>query len=559
MKKLYSPIAILFILCMGIFSPLYSQWNFNYSINTPICVAADKQVDPRIIDDDHGGAFIAWKDYRTGIPDIYVQHIDSLGFVQWTVDGIGACTDFADQSTPSLTSDMAGGIIVTWSDWRSGIERDIYAQRIDVNGNILWATDGIAVTDQVQREHNERIVSDGAGGAIIAFEKQVGQWEIWAQRINNNGVPVWSPGGKKLTLVNSNMRNPKLQKDPVGGAYITWQDNRNGNYDIYAQHISATGVLEWGDNALQVCGATGDQTNPKIDPDSIGSGVYIGWTDDRNGNDNDIYCQLIDSAGTTLWPQDGIAVCTSVAGNQSALDMISNTKINGVIVAWKDSRMGSTDIYVQKLNRNGVAQWTPSGVLVAASNFPQINPNVCGDGNGGAIIAWQDSSNNSQWNIYTQRFDLNGNRLWGNSGVPVSNATASQTGPKNISDKNGGSIYVWEDYRAGGIRDIYAHHIGADGMSIGIEENHPVSNLTVYPNPFINDLNLHYTLSQTGYISIEIHNILGETVAEILPSTTLQEAGKHSIHYQASELASGIYFLEIRNQNKVQSIKVIKQ
>src|SRR5687768_17417340 len=117
MKKNYSPITIIAFLIFGITSTANAQWNFNTTQNTPICVAANHQRDPRMEGDGNGGAFLVWKDYRGGLPDIYVQHIDSNGVVQWTIDGLGACTNPSDQSTPSMTTDMAGGIIVTWSDW----------------------------------------------------------------------------------------------------------------------------------------------------------------------------------------------------------------------------------------------------------------------------------------------------------------------------------------------------------------------------------------------------------------------------------------------------------
>jgi len=35
--------------------------------------------------------------------------------------------------------------------------------------------------------------------------------------------------------------NPHIVSDGSGGAIITWDDYRNGNYDIYAQGVSASG------------------------------------------------------------------------------------------------------------------------------------------------------------------------------------------------------------------------------------------------------------------------------------------------------------------------------
>lgn len=559
MKKLYSQITAIAILGFTLnCAPSFSQWNSNTALNTPICVVTGIQRDARIDPDGNGGAFMLWKDYRTGLPDIYVQHVDSNGVIQWALNGLGACTQSSDQSTPSMCTDMNGGIIVTWSDWRSGIERDIYAQRIDASGTKLWPTDGAIVTTQVPREHNERIVSDGASGAIIAWERQntvTYRWEIWAQHIDSSGTTLWPPGGIKLALVESNQRNPKLQKDNSGGAYITWQDNRNGlDYDIYVQRVSANGTRLFGTTAIQVCGATDDQTNPKIDP-GLNGGVVVAWADQRNGL-NDIYCQLIDSLGNASWTANGVGICTAI-GAQSAVDVLTSTTVNGTILTWKDERSGNTDIYAQKVNLAGVPQWTANGVPICTSTTAQVNPNIASDGSGGAVICWEDSTGITGFDIKAQRINNSGTVLWATNGVIVSNANGDQGSPKNVSDKNGGSIFVWEDKRTG-ILDIYCHRIFHDGYNVGIAEENNFSNLNVYPNPFANDITVSFNLEKAEAVSIKMFNLLGEEVAEINSSQVLLTPGVHTIPASLSNFNVGIYFLEIAYGNYSQTFKLIK-
>lgn len=561
MKKIYS-FSFLFILIgyVSFYNKGYSQWTSNTSLNTPICVATGAQRDPRIESDGNGGAFIMWKDYRVGVPDVYVQRVDSNGVPLWIINGVGACIQAADQSTPSLISDGADGIIVTWSDWRSGIERDIYAQRIDGNGNLLWAMDGAIVTNKPEREHNERIISDGVGGCIIAWEEQKSspwRWEIWAQRLNSNGVIQWPAGGIPVVTAISNKRNPKLQKDHSGGAYITWQDLRDGlQYDIYAQHLSSDGTRLWGTDGLAVCSAPNTQNNPKIDPDILSGGVYIAWADQRSGTDNDIYCQRIDSLGNPLWISNGVAVCNAING-QTAVDLLSNSNVTGLILTWKDERAGNTDIYAQRLDIDGVSQWAANGIAVETGSFPQINPNISGDGMGGAVICWQDSTATSVWDIKAQRIDSSGTKLWNANGAIVSDAIGQQIGPKNTSDDYGGTIVVWEDFRTG-TRDIYIQHIYWDGGSIGLEEQSNISTLQVYPNPFENHFVLDFTLLKPENISIKIFNLLGKEISEIVSNKILQNAGSHSLNINTTNFAPGIYFLEISGNHYSESIKLVK-
>lgn len=558
MKKI-TPVFFMLSCCAA-----FAQWNPNTQINTPVSLAGSWQIDLRMETDGQKGAFIVWKDYRNGAPDVYVQHIDSTGTAKWTTDGAPACTDPADQSTPSVVSDMNGGVIVAWSDWRSGIERDLYAQRLDANGNILWTTNGVVVSNKVQREHNERMISDGMGGAIIIFEQQNNStynWEIWAQRINSSGNVVWTPGGFPISTVSTNFLNERIQSDGHGGVVITWQDFRNGfDYDVYAQRITANGTKKWGPDGVQLCSVTGTQTNPKVDPDVTTGGYYIAWTDKRNGIDYDIYAQKVDSLGNLLWGSGGAAVCTA-SGNQSAIDVHSNALTGGVIFAWKDSRSGVEDIYAQKLNPStGAAMWTTNGVVICNSTGSQLNPNISGDSNGGAVIVWQDqSAGTGNDDVKAQRVNTNGVVQWAANGVNVGNATGAQTSPKNISDGAGGSIFAWEDSRSGQ-PDIYCHHIYAAGGNVGLDEVNYLMEAGCYPNPFNTDLNISFTVVQTENVSVKIFDASGRMVADVLSADILQKPGTNTLSIDTKKhgMEAGVYFVKLKGNTFAKTLKVLK-
>ena len=84
----------------------------------------------------------------------------------------------------------AGGAIVSWADLRSGI-CDIYAQRIDANGNLLWGTGGVAIATVANTQQNPRMDDDSAGGAVIAwrdYRNGASNPQAFVQRVNGNGV-----------------------------------------------------------------------------------------------------------------------------------------------------------------------------------------------------------------------------------------------------------------------------------------------------------------------------------------------------------------------------------
>ncbi|MES2398229.1 MAG: T9SS type A sorting domain-containing protein [Bacteroidota bacterium] len=561
-----SLVLILLILCV---KTSFSQWSSNTSVNTPVCVDLGRQIDLRMADDGKGGVFVTWKDYRSGggvgLPDIYIQYLNEAGYPQWTTNGVALCTDPADQSTPSIVSDMAGGVIVAWSDWRTGVERDLFAQRIDSAGVIQWTINGVGVANKPEREHNEKIVSDDAGGAIIVWEQQGGNgnWDLWAQRIDPSGAPVWPVGGVPLCTVDANRLNPKVQKDGKGGAIITWQDYRNlTDYNVYAQRISATGSLLWGTGALAICSAQGAQIDPKIDPDSATGGAYIVWVDKRNLVDYDIYAQKVDENGNILWANDGVVV-TNAIGNQSAQDILSNGNVtNGLIVTWKDVRSGNYDIYAQKLSPAGVRQWTNNDMPICTSINDQLNPNILHDKAGGAIIVWQDASG-IDTDIKSQRINGNGVIQWALNGVVVSNAVGNQSSPKNVSDGNGGAIYAWQDRRddASMSNDIYAHHLYSDGsINLSINENSASSTLSSFPNPFTDNFTIAIDLQKEEKIAIKLLDVLGQELPLVVASASIQSKGKHTLQISAEKagLPKGIFFISVTGNGWTKTIKVIK-
>jgi hypothetical protein len=533
-----------------------AQWVENTLINTPICTQFGKQNDVRLDGNGQHGAFLAWKDARinNNNPDIYIQQLDANGYPLWNSDGVVLCDDTSDQSTPNLCTDMNGGVIVAWSDRRNGGERDIYAQRVNANGQTVWINNGVPVASKTIREHNEKIASDDNGGAFIFWEQYdslLGYWDIWGQHIDANGQRLWDLNGIPAVVLGNTMiagdkLNVKLQKDGQGGVYVVWQDFRNFlDHDIYAQHFNASGNRLWSQSGVAVCSAMGTQNNPKIDPDSVHNGVYIAWADDRNGIGYDIYAQSIDFNGVAQWMTNGIAVCGAM-GNQSAVDIVSTTSIAGLVLTWKDGRNGLTDIYAQKVDPNGNLLWGNDGLGVAVSPYAQINPNICSDGSGGVIIAWQDSTIND-WDVKSQRLNAMGMNLWTLNGVVVSNAIEIQAHPKNIPDGNGGVIFAWQDKRANQY-DIYAHHLNKDGVYTDVR-NTIGSEIQCFPNPVVDFFQIHST---SPVLWVECYNLLGELM--------LSQEGASASYYRCDtqQWPAGSYVWVIQTAEGVHRKIVVK-
>jgi predicted lipoprotein with Yx(FWY)xxD motif len=560
---------LIILLFFVVFSlQIQGQWSTDPNVNNTICTASGDQFSPQIVSDQSGGAIITWTDFRNGNNyDIYAQRISSTGLVLWSLNGVAIAAVSKDQTMPNIISDGSGGAIITWADFRSGNYSDIYAQKISSNGMIQWIANGVSICGAVNSQNNPTIVSDGSGGAIITWQdKRDDALDIYAQHINSSGTVSWTTNGVPICTEINKQENPAIASDGLGGAIITWQDYRsNTDYDIYAQRINAIGEVQWNANGLSVSSITGNQVYPRIINNNSDE-VIITWFDVRNGIDPDIYAQRLSNNGTVLWTNNGVALCT--ATNLQQFPVHADDGAGGAIVTWQDYRSGAYDVYAQRIDVSGNVLWATDGVPISAETNAQMSPDITGDGQDGAIITWRDYRDNGNQDIYAQRIDNNGIVQWTVNGIAVSVSTADQYTPAIISDGNGGAIITWWDYRNGSTADIYAQQISHNGQlgvvsdvendiyllpaSFRLEQN--------YPNPFNPSTVINYQLPVSSDVTLKVFDILGNEIATLVDE--YRPAGRYEVEFNSHSgnvrnLPSGVYFYQLRAGDFIETKKMI--
>ncbi len=427
-----------------------------------VCTASGAQLTPEIAPDGAGGAIIAWQDYRSGSGyEIVAQRVNADGAVLWPAQGVSICAAGGDQEYSQVVSDGSGGAIVVWHDYRGGSDFDIYAQRVNANGAVQWAPDGVALCSAAGTQQTPRPVSDGLGGVIVAWHdyRSGNQYDLYAQRVNANGAVQWAPDGVAICTATGNQASSDLIPDGAGGAIFTWQDSRSGN-DIYAQRVSASGAMQWTADGVVISAAAGNQYAPHIVSDGAG-GAIVTWQDSHGGSD--VFAQRVNAAGVAQWAADGVAISTA-SGSQYAPRLVSDGA-GGAIVAWYDGRAGNSDIYAQRVSASGAPQWAADGVPLCAASGTQQNPLLVTDGLGGAIVAWYDSRAGNT-DLYAQRVNGGGVPVWTADGAAVCTADGTQYAPRLISDGAGGAIVTWDDSRGGSANDIYAQRVDGAGHTV---------------------------------------------------------------------------------------------
>ena len=255
---------------------------------------------------DNSGGVIAVRDLGGNLS---AHRVDSGGNILWQTGGVQVFVGPAEEA--QAVGDGAGGAIITYmreipcEDHIGLCDSDIYAQRIDAEGNVLWGPDGVTVCVEPLYQFSPGIVDDGAGGAIVFFVTHflIGDYAspaIHAQRIDADGHKLWPEDvqvweGAYLSVIS----------DGSGGGISVWYGDNES--EARAQRLDAAGRKLWGPDGTAL--TFRDLHSPLEVPDGCG-GVFISWSAVKFTGDEvsqvSYYVQRVDAEGNLPWGDDGI-------------------------------------------------------------------------------------------------------------------------------------------------------------------------------------------------------------------------------------------------------------
>jgi hypothetical protein len=418
---------------------------------------------------EDGTVVYTWSDTRRGDRDVWAQRIDNTGNLLWGEEGVLVNGEINRQEDPVVIGAGDGGCIIAWVDFRNEDAGDIYAQKIDSNGNLLWDSAGVPLCLTAGTQVTLNIVNDTGGGAYMIWEdnRNPGGSDIFGTHINSSGeiVEGWEANGNPIAQATGIQNQHTFWEDGIGGAIIAWHDTRDpSNENLYMQRIAPDGTLLWDEGGKILCDATGVQSNVKMAPDGDGGFIFV-WRDRRNENDGDIYTQRVDINGNLLWDSEGVEVYSGTGRQRNP--RITQTSDTGAIIVWEDGRnhIEYFDIYAQKIEVSGILAWDSLGIEICTAGNDQREPRIIGDENGGCYIVWEDGRAGGHPNedIYIQHLDSDGNPLWEEDGKPVCDAVGTQFSPLLRTDSQGKVYAAWGDNRDGST-GIYLQILDGDGI-----------------------------------------------------------------------------------------------
>lgn len=343
--------------------------------------------------------------------------------------------DAVSTGAPATVSDAEGNI---WAAWHAGEEeaRDIYVARLRA-GQEAFDTPVPITTDSAD-QCNPDIALAGDGSLYVVWQdNRRGNWDIYLSTTSDGETFT------RETLVTDSNDN---QIEPVvalggaspGTAYIAWQDDRNGNPDIFV--AGSTNVFSSMTTSAVTTNAA-DQTSPDMAVDAANT-AYLVWTDARNGQ-ADIY----GAASTASWTN--VPLVTG-AGSQTRPAVAAAPGSSVLHLLWVSDITGDADVYYASSNGLPSNPLTGTNLIDDTTDAAQTDPAIACSADGKAFACWQDARNIG---VYGDDTDVYFAELGSDAGgtnvlIDDEGNRANQGRPAIAVTRNDQPYIVWTDDRS---------------------------------------------------------------------------------------------------------------
>lgn len=546
---------ILFFLIVFVSTHTFSQWSTDPYENLQVAVHGG---NIHVVSDGDGGVVITFNNFDYDVVTSYMQIVDRYGYLKWIEPKI-----LADSPGPknygvglfsSGDSDYIFGYISGYTYIDSNLTQygffDPYVQKIDTNGIKLWGEYGIKLNPNSQSQRVSMFLCSDEEEGLYAFwvisPNEYPQYDsLFIQHISKNGERLWGENGIFIDDSIFSTLNSWIIEAEGGDIYIQY---RKKNTEHYIRKYDTSGNLVWTlINSLSF---------PMVINDDQGGIVVNGV---KVVSPRQLIINRISTVGEKLWGEEGIIV-DSVGANYADALMLLNSD-STVSVFWDTEWWPNDDLFLQLYTLEGTQIWNEH-LKISETISPKVDDGIIQSDNNSNYIIWRERRDSA--GVYAQKIDASGNKLL-NEDVLLQ-VMAYGTGYdefNEITDGNAGAIIVWRtDPPWGG---IYAQQISKYGnlgeviTSVKEDENNIKPNdfylAQNYPNPFNPTTIIKYDLPASTEASLCIYDILGNEIAILVNEE--KPAGTYEVEFNASGLASGIYFYQLQAGEFIDTKKLI--
>lgn len=167
--------------------------------------------------------------------------------------------------------------------------------------------------------------------------------------------------------------------------------------------------------------------------------TYVSWFENRDGN-YQLRMQRLDADGGRMWPDSGLVVSAFPQNSAIFRYDLKSDLFGNAIVAFQDERTGSLDIVAYLISPDGEFLWGPDGVQLPTDGSTGLSPSVAGLRSGNTVVAW--NTNDTPGRIAFQLVDPEGNLLLSPASEISANTRVSR--PVPVATNDGGFILQYE-------------------------------------------------------------------------------------------------------------------
>ncbi len=473
-----------------------------------------------------------------GGQDIFIAKYSNSGDLIWVKSAGGTLYDEAF----SLRLDSKEENIIITGFMQNGQFGDTtlsgypyFVAKYDTSGKLVWAkainAAGGGSATSVAVDSSDNIFVTGGPNGFAEFDTVMLASPYFIVKYDKSDSIAWIRGVTR-TYSSGSVQPSDIDCDLSNNIYVTGFietdtirfdsthvliPQANGN--MFLIKYDSLGKVDWAiksDN-IDFAGSSGisfdAQNNIYLTGNFIDS-ISFGGINLQGNNAGNIFLVKYDSNGTPLWAVkgEGKGYCN---GSAVTLDKDGNIYVTGVAsdATWfGNTELGHGGIFITK--------YDPNGKCIFATSAGSIPADIQSWGRDIAVI--------DTGNIFLTGY-MGGNVHFGQT---------------TLSNNVGQSIFITKlsTENSTGVK-----RVSYNPATFNLSQN--------YPNPFNPETTIEYYLPSAGYVSLIVYDILGNKVAHLIDEH--QQAGSHSVRFDGTRLASGVYFYRIQAGNYIATKKLV--
>ncbi len=486
MNKIVYAIAVIFIIYSTlIIENCFAQWESDIRLTNAFGKSITSYNNAKSVAANGNIVHVVWSDKRNpNLPSAIFYKRSTDAGITWSADTLMYTLNYGFCEFPNIA--VSGTFVhIIWVA-RFSLGNYHIAYRRSTDAGITWGPSILLGSNVPTRDYPSFAVSGTYLHVVWQDFSQGSDPEIYYKRSTDGGT-TWE-ADTRITF-NTNSSNFPCIAVSGSNVHVVWQDQRDGNWEIYYKG-STDGGINWGSDTRLTNNADASEF-PTIAV--FGSIAHVIWSDNRDGNWKLFHKSSLDYGIT--WGTDTRLTNLNTDSWRSSI-AISGSNLH---LVWTDFRDGNFnwEIYYKSSTNSGI-NW---GADTRLSNDPDssIYPSIAISGSNLHLI-WSDNRDND-WEIYYKRNPT------GNIGINV----ISTEIPVRFS----------------------------------LSQN--------YPNPFNPTTKIKFQIplsrgmdatSERGVLTqLIIYDILGREVTTLV-NEQLQH-GTYEVDFDGSNLPSGVYFYEL--------------